>query len=334
MYLHNNTDIFKKIIIHIASKKNIDPNFIEKDYYITIILKCLKSKCSNIIFKGGTSLSKCFGIINRFSEDIDISFEEHIGESKRSRLKNTVVKSISNELNLPIINWDVLHSNSNVNKYIFSYKSVLESVVDTNQNINLEISLVLPSYPFIKKSLSNYIYNYIDSENSDIISNYNLTPFYINCQTIERTFVDKLFAICDYYLLDKATRLSRHLYDLHKLAPYVNIKKVVQLIPEIQQLRSKIDLCPSAKSDVNIKNILSNIINSNYYKSDYRNVTSLLIYDKSFVTTAGGATFTVPETSASHNPYIKFLLSHSNCMPVSHRLSSTRPLSTVYLSSP
>ena len=37
MYLHNNTDEFKKIIELIASKENIDPNFIEKDYYITII---------------------------------------------------------------------------------------------------------------------------------------------------------------------------------------------------------------------------------------------------------------------------------------------------------
>ena len=279
MYLHNNTDEFKRMIELIAFKENIDPNFIEKDYYITMILKCLKSKCPNIIFKGGTSLSKCFGIINRFSEDIDISFEEHIGESKRNRLKNTIIKSISDELKLPIINWDILHSNSNVNKYIFSYKSVLGSVVDTNQNINLEISLVLPSYPFIKKSLSNYIYKYIDSENRYMISNYNLAPFDINCQTIERTFIDKLFAICDYYLHGKTARLSRHLYDLHKLMPYVNIKKVVQLIPEVQQLRSKIDLCSSAKPDVNIKNILDDIINSDYYKMDYKNVTSLLIYD-------------------------------------------------------
>ncbi len=284
MFLHNDSKEFKEIIKNISSSKNIDPSFIEKDYYITMILKCLHSKCPNIIFKGGTSLSKCFGIINRFSEDIDISFEEHIGESKRNSLKNTIIKSISDELKLPIINWDILHSNNNVNKYIFEYQSVIESTVDISQNINLEISLVLPSYPYINYTLDNYINIYFnkfntDFHNSEIIINYNLSPFNINCQIIERTFIDKLFAICDYYLLNKSTRLSRHLYDLHKLFIHVNIIEIARLIPDIQQLRSKIDLCPSAKPNINIKSILSNIIDSDYYKSDYKNVTSLLIYD-------------------------------------------------------
>lgn len=85
-----------------------------------------------------------------------------------------------------------------------------------------------------------------------IISNFNLSPFNINCQTIERTFIDKLFAICDYYLLNKSTRLSRHLYDLHKLFAHVNIKEIASLIPDIQLLRLEIDLCPSAKPNVDI----------------------------------------------------------------------------------
>ena len=284
MFLHNDTREFKKIIENISSIKKIDPSFIEKDYYITMILKCLKSKCPSIIFKGGTSLSKCFGIINRFSEDIDISFKEHVGESKRNRLKNTIIKSISNELKLPIINWDILHSNNNVNKYIFEYKSVIESIVDINQSVNLEISLVLPSYPYINNTIDNYINKYSNKYNSnfyneDMISKYNLFPFNINCQTLERTFIDKLFAICDYYLLNKSTRLSRHLYDLHKLFTHINIEEVTTLLPDIQQLRSKIELCPSAKQNVDIKKVLNDIINSDYYKKDYKNVTSLLIYD-------------------------------------------------------
>ena len=106
-----------------------------------------------------------------------------------------------------------------------------------------------------------------------------ITFLYINCQTIERTFVDKLFAICDYYLLSKTTRLSRHLYDLHKLFTHIDIEEVKRLFPEIQQLRSKIILCPSAKPNIDIKNIISNIINSDYYAKDYKSVTSLLIYD-------------------------------------------------------
>ena len=283
MFLHNDTKEFKKIIEIVALNIDIDPIFVEKDYYITMMLKCLQLKCPNIIFKGGTSLSKCFGIINRFSEDIDISFKEHIGESKRNRLKNKIIKSISDELELPIINWDVLHSNNNVNKYIFEYQSVIESVVDISQSVNLEISLVLPAYPYINYSLDNYINHYFNTYNinydNEMISKYNLSPFNINCQTLERTFIDKVFAICDYYLLNKSTRLSRHLYDLHKLFTHINIEEVTTLLPDVHKLRSKIELCPSAKPNVNIKKVLNDIINSDYYKKDYKNITSLLIYD-------------------------------------------------------
>ena len=284
MYLHKDHALFKDVITRISKENNSNPDFIEKDYYITVILKSLLAKCPAIVFKGGTSLSKCFGVINRFSEDIDISFKEHIGESKRNRLKNKIIKSISDELELPIINWDVLHSNNNVNKYIFEYQSVIESVVDISQNINLEISLVLPAYPYINYTLDNYINKYFNQHNNDFNDNnmmnkYNLSPFNINCQALERTFIDKVFAICDYYLLNKSARLSRHLYDLHKLFTHINIEEVTTLLPDVHKLRSKIELCPSAKPNVDIKKVLNDIINSDYYKKDYKNVTSLLIYD-------------------------------------------------------
>lgn len=41
------------------------------------------------MFKGGTSLSKAFHVIDRFSEDIDITFTEHLGESRRKKLNIT-----------------------------------------------------------------------------------------------------------------------------------------------------------------------------------------------------------------------------------------------------
>ena len=77
---------------------------IEKDYYVTMILRLLSQNISNVVFKGGTSLSKGFKAINRFSEDIDITFDEHIGEARRKKLKNVVLKGISEELGMPISN--------------------------------------------------------------------------------------------------------------------------------------------------------------------------------------------------------------------------------------
>ena len=87
MYLHEDKETFKDIIEQVSDHTGRATAIIEKDYYVTLILRLLSQKLSNCVFKGGTSLSKGFHAINRFSEDIDITFDEHIGEGKRKRVK-------------------------------------------------------------------------------------------------------------------------------------------------------------------------------------------------------------------------------------------------------
>ena len=75
MTLHNDYDIFYRAIKETSDSTGIADYFIEKDYWITLVLKRLsESKYVNsVVFKGGTSLSKGFKLINRFSEDVDIA---------------------------------------------------------------------------------------------------------------------------------------------------------------------------------------------------------------------------------------------------------------------
>lgn len=70
-YLHEHKD-FKSLLDIIAEEKGIDPGLVEKDYWIMHVLYGLKKQGFHFELKGGTSLSKGYGIINRFSEDIDI----------------------------------------------------------------------------------------------------------------------------------------------------------------------------------------------------------------------------------------------------------------------
>ena len=71
------------------------------------------------MFKGGTSLSKAFQVIDRFSEDIDITFIEHLGEAIRKKLKYNILKSNADELGLVIRNFDSIESDKNMNQYDF-----------------------------------------------------------------------------------------------------------------------------------------------------------------------------------------------------------------------
>ena len=73
-FLHNHSD-FDDLLRIVADEKKISPYLVEKDYWIMHCLFGLQETGLNFELKGGTSLSKGFGIINRFSEDIDLRIE-------------------------------------------------------------------------------------------------------------------------------------------------------------------------------------------------------------------------------------------------------------------
>lgn len=86
--LHDDKELFEQAVLKTAKYMNIDAGIVEKDYYVTLMLKELAETVPDLVFKGGTSLSKCHKIINRFSEDIDLTIEYDAkpSESKRKNL--------------------------------------------------------------------------------------------------------------------------------------------------------------------------------------------------------------------------------------------------------
>lgn len=77
MNLHLKNDEFEQLIELSSKKYHVPLEAIRKDYFITYILKNLaeSEEIENVVFKGGTSLSKCYpNSIERFSEDIDLTY--------------------------------------------------------------------------------------------------------------------------------------------------------------------------------------------------------------------------------------------------------------------
>ena len=68
MYLHEDEKVFRSLLRENSEATGIDEAIIEKDYYVTLVLRKLVEKEPLVIFKGGTCLSKCYGIVNRLSE--------------------------------------------------------------------------------------------------------------------------------------------------------------------------------------------------------------------------------------------------------------------------
>lgn len=89
-FLHNDKEMFSQAINLATNKNGIRPEIVEKDYYVTMILRLLSERLPFIVFKGGTSLSKCHKAINRFSEDIDITIDTTLSQSQKKKVKEAI----------------------------------------------------------------------------------------------------------------------------------------------------------------------------------------------------------------------------------------------------
>ena len=111
MELHKNSEMFSDAIIAASEYFNVAPALIEKDSYVTLILKRLNQEIPGLLFKGGTSLSKCYKLIDRFSEDIDLTLDvSHFTQSQKRNANKTVIK-LCEELSFTIENkmkWKII----------------------------------------------------------------------------------------------------------------------------------------------------------------------------------------------------------------------------------
>lgn len=248
-----------------------------------MILKELASRNDNVVFKGGTSLSKAYHVINRFSEDIDITFNEKLGEARRKKVKYQLLQQISELLELPIDNWNSIESDKDYNYYDFSYESVSsEDRSGLRPYVKLETALMSYAYPTEEREITSIIYDYLAEEEPEIMEEYGLVPFTMKVQKLSRTLIDKLFAVCDYYMTGKPTRNSRHLYDIYKLKEQIIFDdEFINLVKEVRQHRAKMDIkvAPSAREDVDVYSLAKQIITEDFYEEDYSESTLKLITD-------------------------------------------------------
>lgn len=285
MYLHEDKELFKGIIEDTKKITGFDVEVIEKDYYVTMILKLITEKSTglgNVVFKGGTSLSKCHKVIDRFSEDIDITFTEHIGAQRRKHLKYDVLKSLSDELALPITNWDSIQSDRDLNAYTFYYEPLFNENYDVLiKGVKVETALASYSFPTETMQISSYVGDYLSQTRTDLVEKFSLTPFMMKVQSLERTFIDKVYASCDYYLQNKSRRLSRHIYDLYKIFPKIVFdEKFEKLVEEVKTHRSTLSICPSAKPGINVSELIQKYCTEDFYKPDFDIITETLINEE------------------------------------------------------
>lgn len=281
MELFKNREEFEQIVNLTSEHFGIDNALIEKDYYVTCFLKRANDVIPGLVFKGGTSLSKCYGIIDRFSEDLDLTLDlEHFSQSKKRNALRLLI-NICEELNLTLVNRQKIekHTHGNFNLYEIEYPNLYKSS-DVDSGLKVEMTYIQRVYPCEKRKASSYITDFLlYNGNIDIIEEYHLEPFEVQVQSLERTLIDKVFALCDYYLLDSSNRNSRHIYDISKILETVNLdnQELKLLVDKVRKERKTNRTCVSAQDGVNISLLLREIISKQSFKKDYEGITMKLL---------------------------------------------------------
>lgn len=279
--LHNDQALFEQVILRVFEDTGIEASIIEKDYYVTLFLQRIVERMPNIIFKGGTSLSKCYKLINRFSEDIDLNIdtESHPTEGQRKKLKENIV-SIVEEFGFTLTNPDDVRSRRDYNRYIVDYPTIFPTGY-LKEHLIVETAVYIKAYPCRRMHASSLIFDYLNRNGyTNLIEQYNLRPFELNVQAAERTLIDKVFALGDYYLSNAVHEHSRHVYDIYKLLDVVTLDDTMKrLVREVREERKPHVNCRSAKDGIDLNALLQEIVEKAVYKSDYEEITSKILFE-------------------------------------------------------
>ncbi len=286
MLLHKDKDVFQELVTATAGDLGLENFQVEKDYYVSLFLEELTKLEPNIsiVFKGGTSLSKCYSIIDRFSEDIDLAVQfknAKVTPSERKQLKNSIIEVIK-VLNMTLINEGEVRSGRDHNEYHIGFDNTFDGDGAMVPHIIVETIVVYRPYPCVNLSVSNYVTKFLTKSHEEkLIEKYELEPFEMLIQSVERTFIDKLFAVCDYHLEGKYNRYSRHIYDIYMIwaSGKLDMELTKSIVTDVVKDRQRYGIrnlsCrPGEKSNL----ILKEIVERSVYENDYNEVTSKFIY--------------------------------------------------------
>ena len=232
-----------ELLFRASASTKISPILLEKDYWVSWLLNLIfqMDESKDMIFKGGTSLSKCYGFIQRFSEDIDLTIDKSIyseetdstnlsGKKFEKLLESNDAKAIHFVQNVfrekledlihqalkPDQKWSLSQDTSEKKNLRFFYPSIISAVDNAyvKQSVLIEIGVRGDVYPCQDKEVKSYVEEQLPAL---------LVEKHTKIKTLSpvRTFWEKITLLHaennrpETKLL--GDRMSRHYYDVHKL---------------------------------------------------------------------------------------------------------------------
>jgi hypothetical protein len=226
MILHQNKELFVNYVRVTAQQMKIPAVYVEKDYWVTYALFTIFNNeiGKDTVFKGGTALSKCYSMIERFSEDIDLVVLRREGETDsklKSKLKavSTVVETVLPEVDVE----GITHKMGMNRKTAHSFQKEIKGDYGQVRDVIIIESTWLGYYePYTTKSIVSFVGQMMqDNKQSDIAKENGLLPFDLLVLEPTRTICEKIMSLVRFSYgenpIDDLKKKIRHTYDLHQL---------------------------------------------------------------------------------------------------------------------
>jgi len=292
-YLHHHED-YKDLIRTVADEKGITPDLVEKDYWIMHCLYGLTQQGYSFELKGGTSLSKGFGIIHRFSEDIDIRIEppadakvatgKNQNKDQHCESRKAFYDQLAQDILINGIDEVVRDHTFDDEKFRsagirLKYSSANPVSAGIKDGVLLEVGFDTVT-PNRKIDISSWALDFAKQHNVPVIDNLATS---IPCYEPGYTFVEKLQTIATKYRNQQERggmpkNFMRHYYDVYCLLEDESVQSFIGTDAYYAHKRIRF---PSADYQLPIAEneafILSDSATRKFYQDNYL-VTSALYY--------------------------------------------------------
>lgn len=230
MKLHEDKYSFLNIIGIIHEASGIREDIIEKDYYVTLLLKELSEKQGELpaYFKGGTALYKAQKSIRRFSEDIDLTI--CIDGCSNSQAKKRLEMATKKYKSLPrTMRKDLEDDRKGSITAVYDYVPLVTvDAKDPLQRfgyVKVEGTSFTVSEPFSPLEVEPILYTYATTKEREILrEQFCVEPFSVNTIRLERIFADKIFAAEFYFEREMYFDVAKHIYDVSIMLDIAEIK--------------------------------------------------------------------------------------------------------------
>ncbi len=251
MNLHESPDIYLELIQATATDRSIPAIYVEKDYWVTRVLKRLSESDYReaVVFKGGTSLSKAHRLIERFSEDIDLALREghRLGDAARRRMMKGIEGAATQDLTYvkghPL---ESKHGKYRKTAYEFPTRTNAAELGQVADTLVLELNSFASPDPSSTMPIATLIHDFlVEADRTDLVLGHELEPFQVQVLGVERTLCEKIMGLVraghEKDALADFRRRIRHFYDIVMIMrerehqAFVTSDAFAELIAEVRE---------------------------------------------------------------------------------------------------